>query len=90
MERFRNAESRNLLAFVVACDPSIKKDLRTFLKSVVDIKHDRMHIKRQDNTYEEVPDPGAWTGLLKGGSKFGYSGMSLTRMRDGSWYLNGF
>jgi len=87
--RFRNEESRNLMAFVVACDPSVKKVLRTFLRSVRDIKHDRMSVRQADNTYKDMPDPSAWSGVFKKPS-LGYHGMTLLRSENGEWWINGF
>lgn len=90
-KRFRNQETRNLLATVLAMDPSARPMVKRFLKmGAYEIRHDWMYVRNdQTGRYDQVPDPCAFNANLDAFGRKNSMGVCLLRSRDGEWFLNG-
>jgi hypothetical protein len=89
--RFRNQETRNLLALVVALDPTAAPVVRRFLKmKAYNIRHDWMYVlNKATGQHERLPDPCAFNADLDAFGGKNNMGVCLLRSRDGEWFLNG-
>lgn len=90
-ERFRNRETRNLLSFSMALDPTAVSCVKKLLKmGAYDIRHDWMYVLDQTTRkYDRVPDPTAFNASLDAFGGKNNVGVTLLRSRDGEWFLNG-
>jgi len=90
-KRFRNQETRNLLALVVALDPTAAQTVKRFLKmGAYEIRHDWMYVRDPaTGKYDRIPDPTAFNANLDAFGGKNNMGVSLMRSRDGEWFLNG-
>jgi hypothetical protein len=89
--RFRDQETRNLLALAVALDPTAAPIVRRFLKmKAYNIRHDWMYVlNKATGKYDRVPDPCAFNADLDAFGGKNNMGVSLMRSRDGEWFLHG-
>lgn len=89
--RFRNQETRNLLALVIAMDPTALPTVKRFLKmKAYNIRHDWMYVlNKATGRYDRLPDPCAFNADLDAFGGKNNMGVCLLRSRDGEWFLNG-
>jgi hypothetical protein len=99
--RFKNPQARQLMALVLALDPSIKGALRQLFKmGAYNIRPDYMYVSEgrrseatihnpQTEKYERTEDPCAWNADLDAFGRKNAMGVSLLRSRQGEWFLNG-
>ncbi len=84
--RFKNKETRNLMALALALDPTMRDSVRQlFRMGVRNIRHDHIVRTTPNGKVEWIPDPGAWSGDINP-----HVGIMLLRNKDGGWWLNGF
>lgn len=90
-KRFRNQETRNLLALALALDPSAKPMVKRLLKmGAYEIRHDWMYVlNKTTGQYDHLPDPSAFNANLDAFGRKNSMGVCLLRSRDGEWFLNG-
>lgn len=89
-KRFRNRETRSLLALVVAMDPAATPMVRKFLDlGAYDIRHDWIWVLNATGKYDQAPDPCAFNATLDAFGGKNNMGVCLLRSRDGEWFLNG-
>jgi len=90
-KRFRNSESRNLMAFVLALDPTMRDTLRQLLRmGAYNIRHDHMYVlNKETGKYDYLPDPTAWNADLDAFGGKNNMGVTMLRTRQGEWFLNG-
>lgn len=90
-KRFRNQETRNLLSFVLALDPTVKPMVKRLLKmKAYEIQHDWMYVlNKETGNYDYLPDPCAFNANLDAFGGKNNMGVCLLRSRAGEWFLNG-
>lgn len=91
MNRFKNTESRNLMALTIALDPTVKDCLRQLLKmGAYNIRHDHMYVfNPETGKHDHMPDPSAWNADLDAFGRKNSMGVCMLRTRQGEWFLNG-
>lgn len=88
--RFKNKAARDLLAFTLALDPTMRDSLRSLLRmGAYNIRPDRMYVRNKDGSYSESVDAGAWNADLDAFGGKNNMGVTMLRSRDGEWFLNG-
>jgi hypothetical protein len=89
LPRFRTPQARAFMAFTLAMDPTMAKELRHFIRmGIKDIRPDYMLVRNPTtDRHDYMDDPSAWNGVLVLPSG-NHMSVSLIRFKDGKWSIH--